>query len=147
MVTRAEQLDGGILFDGSTEDKERWRDAFYGGILGSDQVDGGIGFGSYFKRISVTFENIAILGGSDMTTTVSPGPVLAVQVTAGDTVGVYPIQVTGTVLALHCLIVTLSDGRERLSFHADDDVLEVAYRQVPMSAAMFNALLETTTPP
>ena len=140
MATAAETLDDGIKFDGDDDEKSDYRAALYGGLLGSDQVDGGVGFGSFHLRVATLVTGQAVTGG-DVTLT-TPGPVIAVQVTNGLSPGVYPIACVGPPEPGQCWVTTSSTtGCDRIRFNTDDDqVFEIAYRQIAMPAALHAAL-------
>ena len=138
MASAADALDEGVKFDGSDEEKEAWRNAFYGAVLGSDQIDGGIGFGSYLVRTSKVVTGINV--SSNSAAAPLPGPVISVEVTAGATPGPYPMKTIGPVAFESALVTPWVQGRDLIQFHPDDAVTEIAIRYLPMPQEMHAAL-------
>lgn len=138
MTSKASVLDDGVKFDGSDEEQVAWRDAFYGALLGSDRIDGGVGFGSYFIRVPTTLIGIDV--DDDIGYTPLPGAILSVQVTSGANTGVYPIRTIGSVTAGEVLVANSVGGLESMQFHEDDEVTKVAVRYISMPQEMFTAL-------
>lgn len=138
MPTHAETLDDGLKFYGDDGEKLTFRNALFGALIGSDQADGGVGFGTYHVRTSVTETGISVSGNEGEAS--KPGPVISVQVTAGSAPGPYPLQTVPPVVAGYALVEPQESGRDLVQFHGDDAVTEMAVRYLPMPEDMHDAL-------
>lgn len=144
MTTNEEILDAGVVFDGSQNDLDRWSNAFYKAMLGSDRTGGGIGLGAYLRRVAKT------ITGQTVTANVHkadlPGPIIHVEAITATLPGPKQATVVAAPLSGQCKITTGADGRDTIEFNAGDNVSICAYRQLTMSVEMHTNLLETSVP-
>ncbi len=137
-----EKLNEGVSFTASDPEKLKWKNAYYGSFIGLDPNP--VNFGLFLKRVATVLTGETVV--AHVHKAAQPGPILAVQATAGGSTGIKSIGIVGAASAGEVVIETDDDGFDTLTFATTDAVTVCAYRQLVMPAEMMAKLLSDTDP-